>query len=95
MACRSRGCGVGGRAVAERAAALTRKKEEEAKAAEARKRDEEAWGDRMPPPNRVIEAAFQQVAAGLPSDLASSLALGCSCHGAPCRCNLVSSRCTP
>ena len=56
----STGDAVAQAGVAERAAALTRKKEEEAKSAEARKRDEEAWGDRMPPPNKVIEAAFKQ-----------------------------------
>lgn len=50
--------GGGQAAVAERAAALVRKKEEEALRAELAKRDQEAWGDKMPPPNKVVEAAF-------------------------------------
>ena len=47
--------------VAERAAALVQKKEAEVLRAEMYRKDKEAWGDKMPPPNKVVEAAFLHV----------------------------------
>jgi len=47
--------------VAERAAALVQKKEAEVLRVEMYRKDKEAWGDKMPPPNKVVEAAFLHV----------------------------------